>query len=95
MTVLEKINAHTRDANIVFDEGPHTYTLKGSPITFTSVTTLIHHQFEQFNAEKILDRIFSKNPLPEKYKGKTRESLKAEWEDNRDKAATAGFRISR
>lgn len=90
MTVLEKINAHTRDANIVFDEGPHTYTLKGSPITFTSVTTLIHHQFEQFNAEKILDRIFSKNPLPEKYKGKTRESLKAEWEDNRDKAATAG-----
>ena len=55
MTVLEKINAHTRDANIVFDEGPHTYTLKGSPITFTSVTTLIHHQFEQFNAEKILD----------------------------------------
>ena len=93
MTVLEKINAHKRDANIVFDEGPHTYTLNGSSIQFTSVTTLVHHQFEQFNAEKILNNIFKKNPLPEKYQGKTRESLKAEWEENRDKAATAGTQM--
>jgi len=90
MTVLEKINAHKRDANIVFEEVPHTYTLNGSPIKFTSVTTLVHQQFEQFNAEKILDGIFKKTPLPEKYHGKTRESLKAEWEETRNRAATAG-----
>ena len=93
MPVLEKINAHKRDANIVFDEGPHTYTLNGSHIKFTSVTTLVHHQFEQFDAERILDNIFKKNPLPEKYQGKTRESLKAEWEDNRNQAATAGTEL--
>lgn len=93
MTVLEKINAHPRDANIVFDEGPHTYTLTDSSIKFTSVTTLIHAQFQQFDAEKILDNIFRKNPLPEKYRGKTRESLKAEWEKNRDQAATAGTNL--
>lgn len=93
MTVLEKMNAHARDANIVFDEGPHTYTLNGSHIKFTSVTTLVHNQFERFDAEKILDNIFKKNPLPEKYEGKTRESLKAEWEENRNKAAIAGTNI--
>ena len=93
MTVLEKLNAHERDINIVFDEGPHTYTLKESPIEFTSVTTLIHRQFEQFDAERILDRIFKKNPLPEKYQGKTRETLKAEWESNRNQAATAGTQL--
>ena len=93
MTVLEKINAHPRDANIVFDEGPHTYTLIGSSIKFTSVTTLVHQQFEQFNADKILDNIFKKDPLPEKYRGKTRESLKAEWDLTRDQAATAGTNL--
>jgi len=93
MTVLEKINGHGRDANIVFDEGPHTYTLKGSPIEFTSVTTLVHQQFEQFDAEKVLDNIFRKSPLAEKYRGKTRESLRAEWKENGEKASAAGTQL--
>ncbi len=90
MSVLEIVNKHERDNNILFDEGPHTYTLNGSSIKFTSVTTLVHQQFEQFDAERILNNIFKKNPLPEKYQGKTRDSLAAEWEKNRCESADAG-----
>jgi len=93
MTVLEKKNSHPRDSNIVFHEGPHLYTLNNSDIKFTSVTTLVHHQFEQFNADKILNAIFKKNPLPAKYHGKTKDSLKAEWDENRDSAASAGTKL--
>ena len=35
---LEKQNAHNRDKDITFDEGPHIYTVKGDS-SFTSVTT--------------------------------------------------------
>jgi ATP-dependent exoDNAse (exonuclease V) beta subunit len=90
---LEKKNSHPRDSNIEFYEGPHIYTLNGSTIKFTSVTTLVHLQFEQFNADKILNNIFNKNPIPEKYHGKTKESVKAEWEENRDSAASAGTKL--
>ena len=87
--MLEERNAHPRDACITFDEGPHIYTINGNS-NFTSVTTLCHGLFKEFDTESILDKIFSRNPVKEKYKNETRESLKAKWEKNRDEAATAG-----
>jgi len=33
MDTLSKINPHERDEHILFDEGPHIYTIDGIPIT--------------------------------------------------------------
>ena len=87
--MLEEQNKHPRDANITFDEGPHIYTINGNS-DFTSVTTFCHALFKEFDAEGILDKIFSRKPVKEKYRDETRESLKAKWEKNRVEAADAG-----
>ena len=34
---LKNKNSHPRDSNIIFDEGPHIYTIEGDS-SFTSVT---------------------------------------------------------
>ena len=85
---LAKKNSHPRDESITFDEGPHIYTINGNS-DFTSVTTFCHALFKEFDAEGILDKIFSRKPVKEKYRDETRESLKAKWEKNRVEAADA------
>lgn len=87
---LEIANAHERDEHITFHEGPHVYTLANSAVEFTSVTALVHQQFEPFDAERILDSIFSRDPVAEKYRGETKESLRDAWERNRVEASAAG-----
>ena len=90
MTDLAALNRDDRDTKIEFDEGPHIYTFTEHPETkITSVTTLVHAWVEPFDAEAILDRIFSANPIKEKYKGHTRETLKAQWKE----AGISGSRL--
>ena len=47
--MLERINAHPKDAHITFDEEPHVYYIHGDSNGWTSVTTFVHHYFSDFN----------------------------------------------
>lgn len=89
-THLARLNPHPRDEHILFDAGPHTYTIHGEG-GYTSVTTWIHSHFGHFNADAIISKMMRSPKWPEnKYYGMTREEIKAAWDANRDEAATAG-----
>ena len=66
------------DNNIVLDKDVHEYSLlTQSDIQFISVTTLVDHHFEGFDAEKIATDLVNNHP---KYVGRTAESLIADWD---------------
>ena len=81
---LSKQNAHERDSHITFDEGPHIYTIDGDS-SFKSCTTWIHSHFSHFDADAVLDGIFSSGKMENpdyKYYGMTREEIKLKWSGN-------------
>jgi hypothetical protein len=85
-------NAHERDKDIKFDEGPHIYTVRGET-GYTSVTTWNHQHFSQFDSSKILGNILRSPKMKDpsyKYYGMTGEEILKSWDDNRDAAASAG-----
>ena len=93
-TYLKNKNAHPLDSNIVFDEGPHIYTINGDS-DYTSVTTWNHANFEKFDADKVITkmmkgRFWNKN---NKYYGMTPEEIKALWNKNGKDAAEAGTKL--
>lgn len=92
---LARANAHPRDAHISFDEGPHVYTISlpgSAPTTaYTSVTTWVHQQFEEFDADKVIASMMGGRRWEQsQYFGKTPDEIKALWDANRDAAAQAG-----
>ena len=100
-THLARQNPHPRDAHIHFDEGPHTYTIKGVPgITpeteFTSVTTWVHKHFEHFDAKKIIAAMMRNqkkwnDPIANaKYYGKSAEEIEEMWAAAGREAAAKG-----
>jgi hypothetical protein len=95
-THLAIINAHPRDKYITFDEGPHIYTVHGE-MGYTSVTTLNHRHFSEFDSESIIAKILSgskwKNDPTYAYYKMPREQIQAIWDANRDKAALAGTKL--
>jgi hypothetical protein len=93
--VLKYKNPHARDARIAFDPIPHKYTIDGNTdpaLAFTSVTTWNHAHFEQFDADAIITKMMAAKSWAtnQKYRGQTREQIKAGWDMNRDQAAEAG-----
>ena len=73
---LELENKHTRDNNISFEEKEHIYTIKGDS-TFTSVTTLVHSHFSEFDADSVIKKIRKKKNYKECiYFGKTDKQIK-------------------
>lgn len=93
--ILKLKNPHERDARITFDPIPHKYTVDGNTDpnhTYTSVTTWNHAHFEAFDADAIITKMMASKTWAtnEKYKGQTREQIKAGWDLNRDQAAAAG-----
>ena len=89
-------NAHPRDENISFEEGPHIYTVMGERGTYTSVTTWNHHHFSQFDADKTIDNMMrgkNWNDPNYKYYGMTREEIKAQWDKKRDSSAGSGTKM--
>ena len=84
-------NPHPRDALIEFDAGPHKYTCAGEA-NYTSVTKWNHSHFKQFDADAIITKMMANERTWKKsqYYGKTREEIKAEWDENRDEAAQLG-----
>ena len=89
---LANQNAHPRDKYITFDEGPHIYTIHGKQ-GFTSVTTWNHTHFPHFDADAIITNILTSKRMQDpkyKYYGMTRETIKKDWDKNRDSAAGSG-----
>ncbi len=93
---LKKLNSHTRDQNIVFDEKPHIYYVNGSSENIMSVTTFIHDFFPKFDADLIITKMMNSQRWEQsKYYGMTREEILESWEDNRNLAANAGTMMHR
>jgi hypothetical protein len=91
-TMLALKNAHPRDKNITFDEGPHIYTVNGEQ-GYTSVTTWNHHHFPIFDGEKIIENIIKSPKMADptyKYHGMTADDIRKSWDANRDAASSAG-----
>ena len=92
--MLSTANKHKRDELVIVTPNNPSFNIKDLETTrFKGVTRFCHGIFPEFDTEKILDNIFSKDPLPEKYKNYTRESLKAEWENNRIETADLGTKL--
>jgi hypothetical protein len=62
-TKLALENAHARDVNISFEEGPHIYTVMGKRGTYTSVTTWVHQQFPHFDQDAIINKILANKKM--------------------------------
>ena len=91
--VLSIKNSHERDANIMFFEQGHKYTILKEPdVKYTSVTTWNHTHFEQFDADKIIGTMMKGKGWKEghKYWGLTAEQIKTQWNTNKDSVAGAG-----
>jgi hypothetical protein len=92
-TYLSNKNAHERDTDISFEEGPHIYTVCGDRGGYTSVTTWNHSHFSAFDADGAIEKIMKsrrKNDPSYKYYGMNEVAIKQMWEDKRDTAARAG-----
>ncbi|NBV42688.1 hypothetical protein EBR96_07975, partial [bacterium] len=100
-TYLASINPHPRDAHIHFDEGPHKYTIQGingitAETEFTSVTTFVHNQYEQFDTKAVIagmmrnTKKWNDPTINIKYYGKTVEEIEKMWAKSGDDAAAKG-----
>jgi len=93
MDYLSNIHPHERDSHILFDEGPHIYTIDGDS-DYMSVTTWNHSHFQEFDADAIIDKMMAgKRWNQSKYFGKTKEEIKQGWEDNGKEASQAGTKM--
>jgi ATP-dependent exoDNAse (exonuclease V) beta subunit len=89
--LLSQINPHSRDENIGFKEDNHEYSIIGMEYKPTSVTTLIHKYFPEFNADAVINNMMtSRNWCKSKYFGRTPESIKEEWKTSGEEAARLG-----
>lgn len=92
---LEKQNAHNRDKDITFDEGPHIYTVKGDS-SFTSVTTWVHSHFPHFDPEEAVQKILNGKKIKDpsyKYYNMNREQILEQWDKKRIASSTAGTKM--
>ena len=90
MDFLAKTNEHPRDKDIVFDEGPHRYYVRGKQMD-KSVTTLVHRLFQPFDADAIIAKMISgRNWQSSKYYGMSPAEIKKQWADSGLDARTKG-----
>jgi hypothetical protein len=90
MDYLAKRNTHHLDSHIIFDEGPHIYTIDGDS-DYLSVTKWNHSHFSDFDADSIIDKMMKSYKWSEsKYYGLTREEIKNEWSESGKNASAAG-----
>ena len=91
--ILSSINEHVRDKELLFEEATHKYTIITDPDSkYTSVTTLNHKHFAEFDADKIIKNMMKgKKWNPEnKYWGMTPAEIKAQWSENASSVSKAG-----
>ena len=90
MDFLKQKNPHKRDKHILFDEGPHIYTIHGDS-NYTSVTTWNKSMFSKFDADKIIDKMMKSSKWPEsKYFNMTKSEIKQMWADSGKQASSLG-----
>ena len=93
---LSIINAHPRDANILFQEEGHKYTiLTDLSSKYTSCTTWNHSHFSKFDADAVITAMMrGKNWNPtNKYWGLTADQIKQQWAESGSAAAKAGTQM--
>jgi CRISPR/Cas system-associated exonuclease Cas4 (RecB family) len=93
---LALLNAHPRDENISFEEGPHIYTVCGERGTYKSVTTWNHSHFSHFDADKIIDNMLASGKMSDpkhKYYGMTKKEIKDLWAKNGAAASGSGTKM--
>ena len=84
---------HERDKRILFDEGPHIYTIDGKS-DYTSVTRFIHSLFPKFDADKIIAGMMRSSKWSKsKYFGMTPFEIKKQWRENGTNASEAGTKL--
>lgn len=94
MRMLSRLHEHPRDSRILFKEEGHEYTITGIENKPTSVTTLIHKHFPEFNDTQVIAKMMaSPKWSSSKYFGKTAEQIKNEWNTNKIEASTAGTKM--
>jgi ATP-dependent exoDNAse (exonuclease V) beta subunit len=94
-TYLAEKNRHPRDEFIVFDEGPHIYTVHGQ-LGYTSVTTWVHQHFSHFDADAVIQKMVERGTLnnpANKYYGMTPKQIKKQWADNGKAASGSGTKM--
>jgi ATP-dependent exoDNAse (exonuclease V) beta subunit len=94
--ILSEMNKHARDANLLFDDSTHKYTIVVDPDSkYTSVTTWLHAHFEQFDADAIIAKMMkSKNwNSMNKYYGLTVQQIKDQWTQNGKDACELGTKM--
>lgn len=93
---LSVTNKHPLDNYIHFIEEGHLYFIYNedgtlSDLPRTSVTTLIHDSFPQFDADKIIADMMKRKSWPNsQYYGMTPEEIKLKWKLNGEKSAASG-----
>lgn len=93
---LAKINAHPRDKDIQFFEKGHTYVIYNNPnVKYTSTTTWVHSLFENFDADKIIDKMMNSKSWKEghKYWNMTSQQIKESWNKNSSTVSNAGTKM--
>lgn len=94
--MLSQSHQHPRDFAIKFydhlGKEEHVYVIDGGSCKPQSVTTLIHHYFEQFDADGIINKNYAKwqRDHTNKYYGLTKEQIKAMWNKNGSEASALG-----
>ena len=91
---LEQKNAHPLDKRIEFDEENHIYFVDGMPYDI-SVTGFIKSFFQEFNADKVIEKNYSKwqSDRDSKYYGLTIEEIKHSWKKNAEDASAQGNKL--
>lgn len=89
---LAKINnpikraAHPSGETIIFDDGPHTYTVESTGQRLDSVTTLLNDFFPKFDTDKVAARCAAK-------RGVDAEDLKKQWAAEAHRGRTEGTNV--
>ena len=92
MTLLHT-NAHSRDADIQFDEPTHVYTVQGSSKGIISCTKFLHEFFGHFDAKGTIKKMMASPKWTESkwYKpGITAKEIEEQWNANGREASGAG-----
>jgi ATP-dependent exoDNAse (exonuclease V) beta subunit len=78
---LAQLHPHPRDQRISFKEETHEYTIEGFSKKPISVTTLVHHFFEPFVADKVIKEILAAERVSPQYEGKSHDQIAQEWKE--------------
>ncbi len=103
-TYLARVHAHPRDVRVVFDEGPHTYTVDGKLVGVSVTGLLASVENDHFDAEAVARKLAA-TPSAKYNAGRdletglwlpmTAEAILAQWDTARDLGTDLHGRLER